>query len=212
VIPPGEVDISGEPRIVEIGWHPVGGFAGTWFAEKTGLGKKITEKVHKYPDPTQHWAVLVGGFAHELWMDEHLDIIYINEKVNREEWHTFEVGRSRFNDEALRQAGEMTIHNMREKRAAYNLISNNCQNFALLLLDAIKVGTHKQFATTFAVYQRAIGAGTIKDLFISSEEVSDGTETETGIPGPKRQDTVQLAQHVMDENTTKLDNHHHVCP
>lgn len=39
-------------------------------------------------------------------MDEQLDIIYFNEKVNREEWRTFEVGKTRFTDEALRQAGE----------------------------------------------------------------------------------------------------------
>jgi hypothetical protein len=68
VIPHSEVDISGDLRTVEIGWHPVAGLAGKWFAEKTGLGKIITEKVHKYPDPTQHWAVLVGDYCHELWM------------------------------------------------------------------------------------------------------------------------------------------------
>jgi hypothetical protein len=55
VIPSGEAIIGGEPRIVHIGWHPVGGFAGKWFAEKTGIGKMISEKVKKYPDPTQHW-------------------------------------------------------------------------------------------------------------------------------------------------------------
>jgi hypothetical protein len=54
VIPECDVIISGEPRTVEIGWHPVAGFAGKWFAEQTGLGKLITEKVHKLPDPTQH--------------------------------------------------------------------------------------------------------------------------------------------------------------
>jgi hypothetical protein len=54
VIPPGEAHINGEPRKVEIGWHPVAGLAGKWFAEKTGLGKMITEKISKYPDPTQH--------------------------------------------------------------------------------------------------------------------------------------------------------------
>lgn len=68
VIPPEEAQISGELRAVEIGWHPVGGLGGKWFAEKTGLGKMITREVHKYPDPTQHWAVLVGEFVHELWM------------------------------------------------------------------------------------------------------------------------------------------------
>lgn len=56
------------PRPVEVGWHPVGGLAGKWLAEDTALGRMITEKVRKYPDPTQHWAVLVGDFAHQLWM------------------------------------------------------------------------------------------------------------------------------------------------
>jgi hypothetical protein len=84
----------------------VGGFAGKWFAEKTGLGKIITEKINKYPDPTQHWAVLVGGYAHQLWMDENFDIIYTNAQVDPKEWQTFQVGETRFNDDALRRTGE----------------------------------------------------------------------------------------------------------
>lgn len=60
--------LDGPPRPVEVGWHPVGGLAGKWFAEETGLGKMITDKINRYPDPTQHWAVLVGEFAHQLWM------------------------------------------------------------------------------------------------------------------------------------------------
>lgn len=68
VIPPGEVKIDGEPRRVELGWHPVAGPAGKWFAEQTRLGKMITEEIHKSPDPTQHWAVLVGDYVHQLWM------------------------------------------------------------------------------------------------------------------------------------------------
>jgi hypothetical protein len=99
----------------------------------------------------------------------------------------------------------MVIHNMRQKRAAYNIISNNCQNFAVLMLDAIQVGAHREFATSFAVYQRATGAGQIKDLFVDNhpEEQEDQSRPEL-----HRQDTVQNAQHVMEENTTKLDNHH----
>ena len=68
VIPPAEADISGEHRTVLVGWHPVAGLAGKWFAEQTGLGKMISENVKKYPDPTQHWAVLVGEYGHQLWM------------------------------------------------------------------------------------------------------------------------------------------------
>jgi hypothetical protein len=68
VVPVTQPVVHGPPRPVEVGWHPVGGFAGKWFAEETGLGKMITEKINKYPDPTQHWAVLVGDYAHQLWM------------------------------------------------------------------------------------------------------------------------------------------------
>lgn len=39
--------------------------------------------------------------------DEHLDVVYNNETLNRDDWHTFEVGKTRFNDEALRQAGQL---------------------------------------------------------------------------------------------------------
>ncbi|KAK3317386.1 hypothetical protein B0T19DRAFT_434889 [Cercophora scortea] len=209
-IPPGEPSINGEHRLVEIGWHPVAGFAGKWFAEETGLGKMITEKVNKYPDPTQHWAVLVGDFCHQLWMDEHLDVIYINEKINREEWHTFEIGKTRFNDQALLRAGEMTIYNMRSARPAYNLISNNCQNFALLMLDAIQAGARREFATAFAIYQRATGEGKVMDLFVEEGAAEEESEEEkmaaAGANG--QHSAVQAAQQVMDDNTTKLDNHH----
>jgi len=68
VIPLTDAVVNGETRTVEIGWHPVAGFGGKWFAEKTSLGQKITKGIGKYPDPTQHWAVLVGDYVHQLWM------------------------------------------------------------------------------------------------------------------------------------------------
>lgn len=102
--------------------------------------------------------------------------------------------------------GEMVIHNMRETRPAYNVISNNCQNFAVLMLDAIQIGAHHEFATTFAIYQRATGVGTIKDLFVDKHP--EEQKTDSGRPDLYRMDTVQTAQQVMDENTTKLDDHH----
>lgn len=105
VIPLGEARLDADLRTVEIGWHPVAGFGGKWLAEKSGLGKMITKTIGKYPDPTQHWAVLVGEYVHELWIDEDLNVIYINETIDQAEWHRFEVGKTRFTDEALRQAG-----------------------------------------------------------------------------------------------------------
>ncbi|KAF7298703.1 hypothetical protein MIND_00817700 [Mycena indigotica] len=207
VVPPGEPNIKCEPRTVHIGWHPVAGFAGKWFAEKTGLGKLITEKTNKYPDPTQHWAIIVGDYCHQLWMDEHLDVIYNNDKVtDLAEWHTFEIGHTRFNDQALRQAGDMAIFHMRSKQAAYNLITNNCQVFALKLLDAIQIGKHREFATSFAVYKAAIGPGTISELFaIQADELPPQEQEQEAERPPGR--VMENAQQVMDENTTQLDHH-----
>ncbi|KAH6995813.1 hypothetical protein BKA56DRAFT_639855 [Ilyonectria sp. MPI-CAGE-AT-0026] len=201
VVPVTDPVLDGPLRPVEVGWHPVGGLAGKWFAEDTGLGKMITEKIHKYPDPTQHWAVLVGDYAHQLWMDESFDVIYTNEKVNREEWQTFKVGETRFNDDAIRRAGESVIQAIRDKRPGYNLITNNCQTYALQLLDAIKVGMRKEFGTTLAVYERLTGSGKVIDLFAKTEDVGQGGEVPAG------ENTVSLAQQVMDENTTQLDPH-----
>lgn len=104
-IPAGEPDTQAPARTVRIGWHPVAGFAGRWLAEQTKLGAWIKETVRRYPDPSQHWAVLVGEFRHELWMDEHLDVIYVNGRADAEQWRTFAVGETRFNDEALRRTG-----------------------------------------------------------------------------------------------------------
>lgn len=95
---------------------------------------------------------------------------------------------------------------MRAKRPAYNLISNNCQNFAILMLDAIQVGAHREFATTFAIYQRMTGAGKISDLF--AETPAEETAADQLESRPQEQSAVHVAQQVMEENTTKLDNHH----
>ena len=111
----------------------------------------------------------------------------------------------------------MTITNMRSKRPAYNLISNNCQNFATALLEAIQIGAHKEFATTFAVYQRATGKGTIKDLFEDRhpeeqhQQVVEEQQTDELDRPPRIQhtDTMQTAYQVMNEQTTQLDKHHH---
>ena len=71
VIPPGEARVDAELRLVEIGWHPVAGMGGKWLAEKSGIGKKITASIGKYPDPTQHvslssLSLLVGVESMEL--------------------------------------------------------------------------------------------------------------------------------------------------
>ncbi|CAI6331733.1 unnamed protein product [Periconia digitata] len=186
VVPETQPITNGPSRPVRVGWHPVGGLAGKWFAEQTGIGKLITEKINEYPDPTQHWAVLVGEYAHQLWMDENFDIIYTNARVDPDEWRTFDVGNTCFNDDAIRRTGEYVIESIRITRPGYNLISNNCQTYVLQLLDAIKVGQAKEFGTTLAVYEKLVGKGKVADLFQEEvgmqgqPNVSHGTASYTG--------------------------------
>jgi hypothetical protein len=92
---------------------------------------------------------------------------------------------------------------MREKQPAYNLINNNCQNFATLMLEKIKVGSHREFATAFTVYQKAVGFGKVKDLFVE-DHPDDHPEQRPQTPP---EGTVQLAEKIMDEKTTKIDDH-----
>ncbi|KAI0515200.1 hypothetical protein F5B22DRAFT_607532 [Xylaria bambusicola] len=198
VIPPAHPGLVAESRTVAIGWHPVPG--GGWLAE-TGLGQLISKKINNYPDPTQHWAILVGEYCHQLWMDENLDIIYINGEQAGTEWTRYEVGKTKLNDEALRQAGEMVIYNMREKQKGYNLITNNCQNFALNMLDAIQIGKHREFGTALAIFQKATGKGSVSDLFL--EKLPEAEEQDEQSPDQ----VVQHASQVMDEHTTKIDTH-----
>ncbi|KAI1739422.1 hypothetical protein F4680DRAFT_422731 [Xylaria scruposa] len=198
VVPPGEPGLVVDSRMVAIGWHPVPG--GGWLAE-TSLGQLVSKKINNYPDPTQHWAILVGDYCHQLWMDENLDIIYINGRRAENEWTTYDIGKTKLNDEALRQAGEMVIFNMRQRQKGYNLITNNCQNFALNMLNAIQIGKQRDFGTALAIFQRATGKGSISDLFLA-----ELPKTEEQDERPPDQ-VVEHASKVMDEKTTKIDTH-----
>lgn len=74
----------------------------------------------------------------------------------------------------------------------------------------MQIGAHREFGTTFAIYTRATGKGTIKDLFADDKPETDPPQLqrdEVEKPKPQRQDTVSFAQNVMDQNTTKLDYH-----
>lgn len=130
--------------------------------------------------------------------DENFDVIYTNAKVVPEEWTTYPVGSTRFNDDAIRRTGEHVIAQLRETRPAYNLITNNCQTYALLLLDAIKAEGESKFPTTQNVYDRLTGPGRVLDLFKPPSEVPPGGT-------PQGTETVTNAQSVMTDHTNQVD-------
>ncbi|KJZ71233.1 hypothetical protein HIM_09376 [Hirsutella minnesotensis 3608] len=198
-VPQTEPDFDTPPRAIEIGWHPLGGFAGKWIAERTKLGEMIKAKINELPDPSQHWAVIVGDYAHQLWIDEKFHVMYTNERIKRSEWHTFYVGDTTFNDEAIRQAGELAIDNMRDKRPVYNLITNNCQTFALQLVDLIQAEEKMELATTLALFKklRSLGKVFVADLFSDFDQEG------------KRREKLQQAPitvEIRDDHVTPLDD------
>lgn len=48
VVPDGPASINSDPRRVEIGWHPVAGSAGKWFADSI-IGAQIQQRTKNYP-------------------------------------------------------------------------------------------------------------------------------------------------------------------
>lgn len=148
--------------------------------------------------PSPHTAVSVFTVANS--QDENFDVIYTNAKVVPEEWTTYPVGTTRFNDDAIRRTGEHVIAQLRETRPAYNLITNNCQTYALLLLDAIKAEGEAKFPTTQNVWERLTGKGKVLDLFKQEEEQAEGQ-------GAGAQETVTNAQSVMTDHTAQVDAH-----
>lgn len=107
---------------------------------------------------------------------------------------------------SLTRVGETVIATIREKTPVYNLITNNCQTYALQLLDAIKVGAQKEFGTTLAVYERIFGPGKVADLFGKEGHPSaDGGAAPAASEG--EENTVGLAQQLMNDHTAQLDAH-----
>lgn len=91
------------------------------------------------------------------------------------------------------------IESVRAKQAAYNLITNNCQTYALLLLDAVKATGDAKFPTTLNVYEALTGPGKVMELFPENKQPHEPEQAPT--------EAVTVAQGVMDQHTTQLDTH-----
>ncbi|KAF7531316.1 hypothetical protein G7054_g8986 [Neopestalotiopsis clavispora] len=145
VIPSDAPRYDMPPREVVISSHPV--VAGAY----TQALKRYSGDLDEVPDPAYHWAVVVGNYWHELSAgpgksgDGELNSLincYQNGQVGSTKWKGyswskfFVVSTTRYNDEAIRQAGEEVMANKMKSRF-YNLLDNNCQCFAGKLIDVI---------------------------------------------------------------------------
>ncbi|KAF5603937.1 1-acyldihydroxyacetone-phosphate reductase [Fusarium subglutinans] len=112
VVPHATPDKHGPLRDVHLGSHPVGGvlskLIGSAISHQVSVSPSLISQ-NPAPDPTHHWAVIVGEYYHELGGDRDLKVIYNNGKTSDQTalgaWQKpFWIGKTTFNDEAIRQA------------------------------------------------------------------------------------------------------------
>jgi hypothetical protein len=100
--------------------HGVGEEADLFYDTPTEAGK---ETRYSFPNPTYHWAVVVGDFEHELNCEPSMEIVYQNrhfhplpvnisgkgwtqiEGRDHTLWTTYEVGTTGHNDRSIQEHG-----------------------------------------------------------------------------------------------------------
>ncbi|TFK43225.1 hypothetical protein BDQ12DRAFT_661928 [Crucibulum laeve] len=146
-VPPGPINKNeSEARRVHIGYHPIGGGVGNFFSKALGA-----------PMWMQHWAVIVGDYYHELNADESMTVVYQNGILKDANFTVTDAGYTTFNDRAIVEAGECFLLTFFEGELAikkmdqkYRLKDNNCQKFAIYLLDEICQAGRRKFETSYA--------------------------------------------------------------
>ncbi|KAF5262409.1 hypothetical protein FOXYS1_6872 [Fusarium oxysporum] len=153
MIPPTLPSKSNPPREVLLGSHVVTGMIAKLIGALTPQTRvlPITFSSNPAPDPTHHWAILVGDYYHELSSDLDWIILYNNDKTSAQTflggWEKpMLIGKTTFNDEAIRQAAEDVIKAMVPE---YNVYNNNCQLFCMNLADVICDGGHATPTTSW---------------------------------------------------------------
>ncbi|KAJ7626856.1 hypothetical protein FB45DRAFT_868134 [Roridomyces roridus] len=181
-----------------LSWHPVAGFAGKWFAEKKGLGKLIILRRRRIDVPIRRSIGRSSSGSTRMssgWS-------------SRRNGTLLRSGRLDLTTRLCGKPARWAIFQMREKQPAYNLITNNCQIYALKLLDAIQVGKHREFATSEAIKSPSKVVSQAEELPDDDHEKEwqEGT-TPRQLAG-ERPTMSARTRWVMKQNTTHVDNRH----
>ncbi|KAJ4127772.1 hypothetical protein NW768_008045 [Fusarium equiseti] len=228
VIADGDASITCGQRDVYIATRVVYGDAGDGLVGRIGKYALMYEDVlltaglslfSRVPDPKHHWVVLVGDYDHQLQADgdgKQLWNYYINERfVDNQGWTKYKLGVTEFNDVAIRNAAAKAMNEMPE---GYNFVSNNCQHFALRLLDKIlrdgrlKLQTSDTFSGAYALstcpaswglvqllpHQYALAAAAAGTMGINAMGNTQQEQTEGGVGA----DDPVRAIHVGGNNVT----------
>lgn len=119
-VPAGEPNINDAPRKVYIASRFVGGKKYAW---TFGLLKDIATaalipaagiSLGSMPSPNYHWAVIVGDYYHQLQADpadgEKWNWYENNTYDWTDKWERYEVGETKFNDQAIVSAGKCSLY------------------------------------------------------------------------------------------------------
>jgi hypothetical protein len=116
-IPNGDLIYDAPERQVCICSTPAFGIVGEglqMIADLSGLSGEL--KKGDFPDPTQHWGVLVDNYYHELAAGRNkqnmqVQMIYRNGKKENMQgkWNIVSVGTTHFNDTAIKKAGMFIV-------------------------------------------------------------------------------------------------------
>lgn len=170
----------------------------------TPLGRGAYNVGHVYkstpPDPRRHWAVQVGDYFHELNVHHNINVIYQNGRTDSSDykWEKFVVGWTRWDDAAIRDAGEEVIKTM---DPVYGVYDNNCQKFTIGLLNKICESGREKVITSYSMFtQTKMG---VQIPFLSHDS---GSHESHDVDLSGRDEAVEKALAIMGEQTPQL-NH-----
>lgn len=117
VIPSDGPRKDDSPRKVTLVSRPVAGAAGRIFEQifpPLNSLQKFT-LLSGTPNPTHHWAIVVGDYVHELNLVGNSNIVYRNSRYEAKLWNQNEHGTTRYNDWAIQLAGALCLFSSTSK-------------------------------------------------------------------------------------------------
>ncbi|GJJ13625.1 hypothetical protein Clacol_007881 [Clathrus columnatus] len=136
------------PRAIKIGFHPTVGEVDQLLSiYRSRTPFKELGKLHLAgaPDPTYHWAVIVGSYCYEFAPDNNFGVLYRRGDISGgpHVWKFYRVGTTKYNDAAINTAvrdktEEVVASKVIQRMSKdYDILTNNCQTFVTNLLDII---------------------------------------------------------------------------
>lgn len=227
-IPAGQADIEDKARDVFIASRVVqGSFSRDMFGNFTKVVKVISASGWGFlptapPDLTHHWCVTVGDYLHQLQATSLIGgwIYYGNDRMKRIEggWDFYRIGSTKFNDIAIKDAGESWLRSPRRSSSGqlnvflatqvvnelpevFHVLDNSCQVFTVRLLDKIlKDGRPKLFtANMVSMATMFFGRQRVSEMRVGDLKSAVDTEVSESGAEPVVEDCMPASDHQIEE-------------